>query len=69
MRKTININEKNYEAVRVYAAQQGVTITTVINQALEHYLLGRVMYDSMKELIEKRLSGLDLRMLDVKDET
>lgn len=69
MRKTININEKNYEAIRVYSVEQGVTITTAINQAIEHYLLGRVMFDSMKDLIETRLSKLNLKTINVKDAT
>jgi hypothetical protein len=68
MRKSINVNDKNYEAIRVYAVQQGVTITTAINQAIEHFLLGRVMYDSMKDLIEDRLSKLSLKTIDTSHE-
>lgn len=68
MRKSINVNDKNYEAIRVYAVQQGVTITTAINQAIEHFLLGRVMYDSMKDLIEDRLSKLSLKSIDISNE-
>jgi len=71
MKKTINISEKNYEALRVYAVQNGVTATTIINQAIEHYLLGKVMYESMKDLIEQRLSKINISHIDIgnKDET
>lgn len=65
MRKTVNINEKNYEALRVYAIENSVTVTTIINQAIEHYLLGKVMFDSVKELIETRLSKLNLQSINV----
>jgi len=65
MKKTINISEKNYEALRVYAVQNGVTATTIINQAIEHYLLGKVMYESMKDLIEQRLSKLNLTSINI----
>lgn len=68
MRKSVNINDKNYEAIRVYAITQGVTVTTAINQAIEHFLLGRVMYDSVKELIEDRLSKLNLTSIDTSNE-
>jgi len=68
MKKTVNINDKNYEQLRVYAMEQNITITTALNQAIEQFLFGRVMYDSIKELIESRLSKISVRGLNVKND-
>lgn len=56
----LNINDKNYEKVRDIANSNSMTITNVINMAIEHYLFTNVMMESMKDLFTQKLSGISL---------
>ena len=67
MKKTVNINDEIYQKARIYAITNGVTVTTVINQAIANYLDGHDLYDSVKELIEDRLSKLESKVIDTSE--
>jgi len=58
MRKMVNINDDNYERVREIAKEKKITMTTIINQAIEGYLNGVDFAKKVKPELEEYLKDL-----------
>lgn len=58
MRKMINIHDENYERVRAIASEKKITMTTIINQAIEAYLNGVDFGKRLKPELEEYFKTL-----------
>jgi len=58
MRKMINIDDKNYERIRSLANKQKMTITSVINMAVEKYITAHILNDTFNDIMMKSLQSL-----------
>jgi len=54
----VNINDDNYERVREIAKEKKITMTTIINQAIEGYLNGVDFAKKVKPELEEYLKDL-----------
>jgi len=58
MRKMINIDDKNYERIKALANKQRMTITSVINMAVEKYITSQILNDTFSDIMLKSLQSL-----------
>jgi len=58
MRKTVNIEDKNYERIRALASNQKMTITAIINMAVEKYITSHVLNEAFNDIMLKSLQNI-----------
>jgi len=55
MRKTVNIDNANYERIRTLASKQKITITSVINMAVDRYITSYTLNETISDIMLKSL--------------
>lgn len=66
MRKTINIDNTNYERIKALADKQKMTITAIINMAVDRYIISQTLNETFSDLMLKSLQQLSKGVIDNK---
>ena len=58
MRKTINIDDTNYERIKALADKQKMTITSVINMAVDRYIISHALNETFSDIMMRSFQQL-----------
>jgi len=60
MRKTINIDDKNYERIKALADKQKTTITSIMNMAVDRYIISYTLNETFSDIMLQSMKNLSL---------
>jgi len=60
MRKTVNIDDQNYERIKALASKQKITITSAINMAVDRYIIGHALNETFSDIMQQSIKNLTL---------